>query len=254
MTAKKNLFPLIELDEVESTNNYAMGWVRGISLPNGHKAVTNGMAVLAYHQTAGKGQRGKSWQSPPGESMSLSIVLKADFLRTSHAFSLLAAVTVAAAKVLETFAGDAIAIKWPNDLYWNNRKAGGILIESTLKTDHYSWVVAGIGINVKQKIFPADLQNPVSLKQITGRDMDIKELAIGIQGAVTEAISSLKTNTSFFFDDYNARLFKKNETVKLKKGNRVFDALIKGVNKQGQLVTGENGDSCFDFGEVEWKL
>jgi BirA family transcriptional regulator, biotin operon repressor / biotin---[acetyl-CoA-carboxylase] ligase len=254
MTAKKYHLPLIELDEVESTNNYAMGWVQGTHLPKGHGGLINGMAVLAYHQTAGKGQRGKTWQSPKGESLSVSIVLSPDFLNTSQGFSLLSGVAVATARVLHNYTGDETKIKWPNDLYWQKRKLGGILIENVVKGNRFQWAVAGIGINVKQSSFPNFLENPVSIKQITGKEVDVKELAVQLQKAVTEAIEKLKKDPLTFFEPYNQLLFCRNEKVKLKQGSRVFETTIKGVNAFGELMTGDEGATTFQFGEVEWRL
>lgn len=254
MPLKKNKLPLFELNETESTNNYAMGWMQGRLLPKGHNVVVNGMAVLAYHQTEGRGQRGKKWQSPPGESLSLSIVLKPDFLLATQGFSLLSAIAVAVAGVLESYLGDETKIKWPNDLYWRNRKAGGILIETLVKGAHYSYVVAGIGINVLQKSFPPFLENPVSIRQVTGKEYEIKDLAIKIQEAVVKAVDLLKTNSAVFYEPYNQKLFKKDEMVKLKQGAKVFETVIKGVNEQGELMTSANGSTTYSFGEVEWKF
>jgi BirA family biotin operon repressor/biotin-[acetyl-CoA-carboxylase] ligase len=254
MASKKNIPLLHELNEVGSTNNYAMGWIQGKALPNGHKELINGMSVLAYHQKEGRGQRGKKWQSPPGESLSLSIVLKPDFLLATQGFSLLSSIAVAVAGVLETYLGDETKIKWPNDLYWRNRKVGGILIENVVKGNHYSYAVAGIGINVLQKSFPPFLENPVSIKQVTGKEYAVKDVALKIQEAVVEALETLSTNSVAFYEAYNQKLFKKEERVKLKKDNRVFETVIKGVNAQGELMTGEDGLMVFQFGEVEWKL
>lgn len=254
MDAKKNRLPFIELNEVESTNNYAMGWVQGTHLPKGHEKVTNGTAILAYHQTAGKGQRGKSWQSPRGESLSLSIVLKPDHLTIHQSFSLLCAVAVGVAGVLQTYTGEEIKIKWPNDLYWQNRKLGGILIENIVKGNQFQWVVTGIGVNVLQKKFPDYLENPVSLKQITGKDTDIKTLALQIQEAVVKNTEQLQQHPSSFFKAYNEILFGKDDMVRLKQGVRVFETLIKGVNEFGELMTGADGQTTFQFGEVEWRF
>lgn len=254
MPLKKNNLFLLELSETESTNNYAMGWVQGRLLPKGHDAVMNGMAVLAYHQTEGRGQRGKKWQSPPGESLSLSIVLQPDFLLATQGFSLLSTIAVAVDSVLETYLGDETKIKWPNDLYWRNRKVGGILIENVVKGSRYNYAVAGIGINVLQKRFPPFLENPVSIKQVTGKEYAVKDVAVRIQEAVVDAVKVLATNNIAFYEAYNQKLFKKEERVKLKKENRVFETVIKGVNAQGELMTGENGLTIFRFGEVEWML
>ncbi|HEX4957301.1 MAG TPA: biotin--[acetyl-CoA-carboxylase] ligase [Lacibacter sp.] len=254
MTAKKNLSPLIELDEVESTNNYAMGWIQGTHLPKGHEHLINGTGILAYHQTAGKGQRGKSWLSPRGESLSLSIVLQPHFLNPNQGFSLLSATAVAAAEVLKRYTGDETKIKWPNDLYWQSRKLGGILIENVVKGTQFQWSIAGIGINIRQRSFPEFLGNPVSIKQITGNDVAIKEVALQLQEEMINAIDALRNDPLAFFDHYNRLLFCRHQTVKLRQGSRVFETTIKGVNTLGELMTGEDGATTFRFGEVEWKL
>ena len=254
MSAKKNHLPFIELDEVESTNNYAMGWIQGRALPKGHEGLISGTALLAYHQTAGKGQRGKIWQSPRGESLSLSIVLKPDFLNTSQGFALLCAVAVAAAQVLQPYTGGDMKIKWPNDLYWRKRKLGGILIENVVKGNGFSWAVAGIGINVLQKHFPAFLENPVSLKQISGKDEDVKAIALQLQQAVVDCTEQLRQNPMTFFETYNQLLFCKDEQVRLKQGSRVFETTVRGVNAQGELMTGADGMTTFQFGDVEWRI
>lgn len=254
MSLKKNLPPLIELNEVDSTNNYAMGWVQGKHLPKGHAEPLNGLAVLAYHQTAGRGQRGKSWQSPRGESLSVSILLKPDFSDPGRPFPLLMAIAVATAGVLQRYIGDETCIKWPNDLYWRNRKLGGILMETTVKGNRFNWVVAGIGINVLQKQFPDFLQNPVSIKQITGKDTDIKQLALELQEAIITALAQVAQKPMTYFESYNRLLFGRNKIMNLKQDNRLFETLIKGVDEQGRLITGENGLTAFRFGEVEWML
>lgn len=248
MAIKNNNPSLIELRVTESTNNYAMAMI--------HEGLAqDGLAILAYEQTGGKGQWGKNWQSPAGESLSLSIILQPTFLKPQQDFQLLATIAVSVVKILEKYIGKESSVKWPNDLYWRDRKAGGILIETVIKSNAYAWVVAGIGINVKQSSFPSFLENPVSLKQITGKEVDIKQLALEIKDQVLTAIEHLKKNGfNEFFNSYNEKLFSKNKIQKFKKDNRVFATLVQGVNRHGQLVTGSNGENCFSFGEVEWKI
>lgn len=248
MAIKNNDPSLVELRATESTNNYAMALI--------HEGLAqHGKSVLAYHQTGGKGQRGKIWQSPAGESLSLSIILQPSFVKPSQGFQLLATIAVAVATVLENYIGAETSIKWPNDLYWRDRKAGGILIESIIKGTDYIWAVAGIGINVNQSSFPPVLENPVSIKQITGREVDIKQLALEIKEQVLTALEQLKQNGfNDLFNSYNKKLFSKNKIRKFKKGSRVFETLVQGVNPQGQLITGLNGEECFSFGDVEWKI
>lgn len=215
----------------------------------------HGSAVLAYHQTAGKGQRGKNWDSAAGESLNFSIVLNPEFLNPVKGFELLASIAVTVQKRLELYIGDETTIKWPNDLYWRDRKAGGILIESVINGNNWRWCVAGIGLNIKQTSFPAFLPNPVSFKQITGKDFSVNQLAIELRTDILEAMEHLQQNGFVdFFNSYNQKLYKKNCPVQLKQENRKFETVIQGVNNQGQLITGINSERVFDFGHIEWLL
>lgn len=213
----------------------------------------HGTTVLAAHQTAGKGQRGKNWESPAGESLNFSIVICPGFLNPSNSFQLLATIAVAVQKRIELYAGDETKIKWPNDLYWRDRKAGGILIESVIKGNSWKWAVTGIGINCNQEGFPSFLPNPVSIKQITGKNISILQLAEELQTDLMEAVSELEKNGfATFFKEYNQKLYKQNQPVKLKQENRSFETIVKRVNESGQLVAGHTEEWQFRFGEVEW--
>src|SRR5687768_3851267 len=163
------------LNSVESTNNYAMARIHaGLA---GH-----GDAYFALEQTAGKGQRGKTWMAQPGENITISIVLNTEPLISSQQFLLSAAVALACYDLLTEKLGDEVKIKWPNDLYWRDRKAGGILIENVVSSGkseagHWRWSVVGVGININQTIFPGEIPNAVSVKQIAGKDFPTVELA-----------------------------------------------------------------------------
>jgi BirA family transcriptional regulator, biotin operon repressor / biotin---[acetyl-CoA-carboxylase] ligase len=246
LTAKKPFPPIIELDVVDSTNNYAMALV--------HEGVAqHGMAVLARHQTAGKGQRGKSWVMDAGKNLSFSVILCTDFLKPMQGFHLLATVAVTVHQFLAAKIGEEASIKWPNDMFWRDRKTGGILIENIFRGHEWPWAVVGIGLNINQTSFPEFLSRAVSLKQITGKNDDVKELAAQLQTALLLAVDDLKANGfKAYHDVYNAKLFKKQQLVRLKKGTRVFETIIQSVNEQGQLLTGIDAEQCFDFGEAEW--
>ena len=247
MPLKKSDTSWIELDIVDSTNNYAMGLV--------HAGVAqHGTVVFAHHQNKGKGQRGKSWETEPGANLSFSIILHPHFLLATQMFQLLAVTALSVRQELEKLIGDEAKIKWPNDLYWRDRKTGGILIENVLRGTQWQWAVVGIGINVNQTTF-GTLRNPVSIKQITGKETAVKELAKAIHINLLNSLLNLeKEGFEQFFQQYNQHLYNCGEQVQLKKGNRSFITTIKGVNKQGQLQTGVDTEECFDFGEVEWVL
>lgn len=246
LSPKKSNYNWIELDTVDSTNNYAMGLVHA-------GTAQHGTAVLAHHQTNGKGQRGKVWETEPGANLSFSILIKPNLLIT-QAFRLLATVAVTVRNELEKYMGDETSIKWPNDLYWRDRKTGGILIENIIRGTDWQWAIIGIGINVNQTQF-GQLQNPVSIKQVSGKQTNVSTLAKQLHTAITDALSDLEMNGfDSYFEQYNLHLFRKQEMVRLKKENRIINTRINAVNMQGQLVTGVQSEECFAFGEVEWLL
>ena len=220
-----------------------------------HEGVAqHGTVVFTHHQTRGKGQRGKVWETIPGANLSFSIIVQPSLLLPAQAFQLLATTAVSIRNVLEQKIGDETKIKWPNDLYWRDRKTGGILIENVFRGPQWQWAVIGIGINVNQTDF-SQLQNPVSMKQITGKETDVKQLAKEINYNLMNAVQSLEKNGfALFYTQYLQQLYKLGQTVRLKKGNRNFESRINTVNEQGQLVTGFAIEECFDFGEVEWVI
>jgi BirA family biotin operon repressor/biotin-[acetyl-CoA-carboxylase] ligase len=248
--------PFIGVKSVDSTNNYARA--------RAHAGLAqHGEAIFAHEQVAGKGQMGKVWTSRKDENIILSIVANPHPMQLTQQFQLSAAVAVGVDDFFTKYAGDDTKIKWPNDLYWQDRKAGGILIESIVGGDQsgvgsqgsgvWKWVVIGIGININQTSFPEILINPVSLKQITGKSFNVIELAKELCTAIDNRFIELM-NDGFenIYEQYISRLYKRNETVKLKKDSRVFEATIKTVSTSGRLIVKHSIEEEFDFGEIEW--
>jgi BirA family biotin operon repressor/biotin-[acetyl-CoA-carboxylase] ligase len=248
--------PFTELLSVNSTNNYALARVHA-------GLAQHGEAFFAHEQVAGKGQMGKVWTSEKDENIILSIVANPHPLQLAQQFQLSATVALGVHDLFTKYAGDYTKIKWPNDLYWQDRKAGGILIESIVGSSEsgvrsqesgvWKWAVIGTGININQTSFPEALINPVSLKQITGKSFDVialaKELCVTINDRFVELMSG---GFESIYEQYNFRLYKKNETVKLKKDSRVFEAMIKTVSTSGSLIVQHSIEEEFDFGEIEW--
>jgi BirA family transcriptional regulator, biotin operon repressor / biotin---[acetyl-CoA-carboxylase] ligase len=267
--------PFIELESVDSTNNYAFKQLHA-------GLAQHGTAYFAREQMAGKGQRGKTWSAAKDSSLLLSIVVDPGPLLLTQQFQLSACVAVSVCEFFSRYAGDSTRIKWPNDLYWQDRKAGGVLIENIIgsqksevgpsaslrmsrndqlstvnfqKSSHWQWAVIGIGINVNQEIFPEELKNPVSLKQITGSDFSpvemAKELCLVLENNFNKlVISGFET----IYSSYLSFLYKKNELVKLKKGSRVFETTIKRVSPAGKLIVQHAMEEEFGFGEIEWVI
>lgn len=234
------------LDTVDSTNNYAMQQV--------HDGLAkHGRAWFANEQTAGKGQRGKHWASEKGKNIAMSLVLVPGQFKITSQFHLSAAIALACFEFLKTYAGDEMKIKWPNDLYWRDRKAGGILIENKFQGKAWKWAVVGIGININQTVFNIDLANPVSLKQITGKTFDAVALAKELHALIMKNLSEIITMDKIL-QQYNRHLYKINELVTLRKAGVKFETVIKEVSAHGKLVTVDAMEREFDFGEVEWVL
>ncbi len=239
--------PFTILQSVDSSNNYAMAKVYAHLA--GHGAV-----YFAMEQTAGKGQMGKQWLTDEGNNIMLSVVIKPTWLMVGQQFQLSAAVALACVDLFADYAGEETRIKWPNDLYWQNRKAGGILIENVVQADDWKTAIVGIGINVNQTKFDDNLPNPVSLKQITGKEFDPIELAKELCVCLQERYEQLRHGFDEVYDAYCNHLYGLDELIKFRKGTIVFDAYLRGVTTHGRLVLEKtNGmEESFAVGEISF--
>ena len=217
-------------------------------------AASHGTLFFAYDQWAGKGQRGRSWTSNPGENIVLSAVLEPVAFPASRIFSLSACVALACHDLFSRYAGkEETAIKWPNDLYWRDRKAGGILIENHFRGERWALAIAGMGININQVRFPESARNPVSLKQITGLSFDAVALARELGECLDRRYRELERGEAdALVSTYNHCLYGRGKAVRLKKDNAVFETTVKEVTMSGELITRDTIERRFGFGEVEW--
>lgn len=157
----------ILLHETASTNTY-LKRMAGI-LPSG-------TVVYTHNQTAGRGQKGNSWEAEPGKNLTFSMLIKRPTVAVTSQFRISEAVSLAIVQELKSRYGQGFAVKWPNDIYWHDSKICGILIELSLDGSGIEWLVAGVGLNVNQDRFVSDAPNPVSVKQITGNETDLEQL------------------------------------------------------------------------------
>lgn len=166
---------ILRLPEVTSTN----AWLRS------HDDAEHGMVVVTDCQTAGRGQRGNSWEAEPGKNLTFSLMLRPAELRADRQFVVSSIVSLAIVRLLDrmldeenakTLGSLRAAIKWPNDIYVDDRKIAGILIENTLTGPCIDSSIVGIGLNVNQQQFFSNAPNPVSLVQLTGRNYDLSAL------------------------------------------------------------------------------
>jgi BirA family biotin operon repressor/biotin-[acetyl-CoA-carboxylase] ligase len=240
--------PFIILPTIDSTNNYAKSLLRdGLA--------KNGMVIFAEEQTQGRGQKSNKWESEKGLNIMLTAIVETKALSALNQFPLSCAVAVACSDFFSFYAGDETCIKWPNDLYWRDRKAGGILVENIIKGNIWENSVIGIGININQVAFTHMKNKPVSLKQITGKTLDSRLLAKELCKFLDQRFNELLAG---HFEEllgiYNQRLFKRKSVVTLKKQETQFTTTIDHVNQYGELNTTYPNEGKFKYGEIEWIL
>lgn len=160
------MYKIVRLDAVPSTNTYA----RTLDNDPDHRP----LVVITDNQTAGRGQRGNTWESEPGKNLTFTLVLYPTYINAAHQFELSMLVSLGIVNALRTYvpAPGQLKIKWPNDIYYADSKLCGILIENTIHEGRLQRTLAGIGININQTTFRSDAPNPISLKQIAGHDLD----------------------------------------------------------------------------------
>jgi len=216
---------------------------------------SDGAAYFALDQYQGKGQRDKTWNSKPGENIILSVVKDCSGFQLNNQFQLSVAVALACFDFFSAYAGDETRIKWPNDIYWRDRKAGGILIENMVKSDRWGKAIIGVGININQTTFDTIEGKPVSLKQITGKSFDPISLAKELCQHLEHRFLVLE-NKPFdqLLSAYNDQLYKKDELVPFKRNNIQFQAKVNGVDKDGHLLIMHGVEERIRFGEITWLL
>ena len=171
--------------------------------------------VYAGYQTAGRGQTGNGWESEEGKNLLCSILIERNTEhRTQNTdlispFELNVVVSVAVYRVIQSVLCQqsglcsVLSIKWPNDIYWGDKKVAGILIENAIVGSEIKYSIAGIGLNVNQTEFRSDAPNPVSLKQITGVEYNIDELMERLYDEVQRALQE------DVWEEYKAHLYRR---------------------------------------------
>jgi len=184
--------PLIELSTIDSTNIYAMAQIKA-------GLAKSGSCYTADFQTNGKGQHGRVWESSKGQNLLCSYILELNTLDAlknwtpADQIGFSAAIALGARTFFAAFAGSETKIKKPNDIYFSDRKAGGILIENLVRGQEWTWAVIGIGMNINQTEFSPEAlnsvsSNPISLQEITNQSWDVKKMQQHLSEALNDAI------------------------------------------------------------------
>ncbi len=239
---------ILVFDELDSTNNYARQMVA-------EKQVKDAV-VLAHYQQKGKGQQGNFWESEKGKNLTFSLVSTTDYLHATKQFYISKVVSVALVNWMSTEAED-VRIKWPNDIYVGKKKVAGILIENTIKGQKLDTSIIGIGLNLNQKKFYSDAPNPVSLKQLSGKDYAIELVLQQLLQSIDEQLNLLRGFKFTEIDDqYLEHLYLYKKWSWYKKDGKTFEARIVGIGEFGQLQleTKQSEILEFMFKEVEFVI
>ncbi len=239
---------LISLDETDSTNRFLREY-------RGEEGRRMTVAVAEY-QTNGRGQGTNSWESERGKNLTFSLKTYPKDVPANRQFVMLEAMALSIRDVLSAYT-DHITIKWPNDIYWRDRKISGTLSECALSKGVVKGCIIGTGININQTEFTSDAPNPVSLRQITGRETKVDEVLYKLTTHFSRQLERIDAGD---YDDiheaYLAALYRRSGTFRYRDSGGEFCGTIITVEPSGHLVLRkESGEVMkYAFKEVEYLL
>ena len=244
---QSNMNNQLVIEETASTNSY----LRELSTK---EELSDFFSVRANFQTQGRGQRGNSWVSSPKDNLLCSLILYPTCVSANRSFYISQIVSLSLIQTLSPFGSD-FSIKWPNDIYWRNKKIAGILIENQFLSDSVSQSIIGIGLNINQSTFPAQLSNPISLYHITGTEHNIDELWTTFIHHLKELYQLLNEGKAGQVKmEYHNNLFRKEGYHLYRDEHGLFEAHLLKVQPDGQLilVDRENKLRKYYFKEVSY--
>ena len=235
--------------QIDSTNAFLQRKQSGCDIRN--------WVVSADEQTAGKGMGSNSWESEVGKNLTFSLAVDMSFLPAERQFLLSEAVPLGIVEVLNKLLPvEKLCIKWPNDIYYGNRKLAGILINSTIKANMMDISIIGIGLNVNQMQFQDWPTHPISMKMITGEDYDLQLLLEQIAEHIIIKVEQLKSDPNSIEQAYLKRLFRYRTWADYEVGGKVLRLFMTGIDPFGrlQLVDEQQTFYTFDIKEIKFVL
>ncbi|MDD2285959.1 MAG: biotin--[acetyl-CoA-carboxylase] ligase [Paludibacter sp.] len=238
----------LHISETASTNVLMKEMLRKSALPEG-------FVVHADFQRQGKGQGSNTWESAKGKNLLFSLLLRPHHIAIEEQFIISQVVSLGIKNALNELNSDEAAsfsIKWPNDLYWHDKKIGGILIENTLHGRIINASVIGIGLNINQEVFYSDAPNPVSLKQIAEKAYPIDLVLNAVTSNILHCY--LEMSPEQVRKQYMDCLYRKTGYHPYQTTGKSFSAKIIDIEKDGRLILeNRNGEvRGYYFKEVEF--
>ena len=247
MTHTDSVFPTLYFDRLASTNDKLTELIKESDLPEFS-------VVITQNQTAGKGQAGNSWESEKGKNITLSILLRPLFLEPQNQFYISKIVSLAIVDTLDNLSIQS-TIKWPNDIYVDDKKIAGILIENSIMGNSISNSIIGIGLSVNQERFISEAKNPVSVYNILNEAKNIEDILDTLLHNLLKSYTALINNELENIDnEYFKRLYRKEGFYRFKDARGVFSAEISEIEFSGILVLTDSHGQIrkYAFKEVEF--
>lgn len=247
MTGQSEEIKHIHLNETDSTNRY-------LSQYKGEEGRLMTVVTTEF-QTEGRGQGKHTWESERGKNLMFSVKMRPTSLPVNRQYLMMQAEALAIYDVLSEYA-DGFSIKWPNDIYWHDKKISGTLSEASISANKIQSVILGTGININQETFRSDAPNPISLCDITKRRIDRTELLQKILDRLTLYIYNNveKGDYESIRNEYMRHLYRREGMYRYSDKDGEFTASVDSVLPNGRLrLLRENGTvSEYDFCEVHF--
>ena len=237
------------LEKIDSTNAYLQRQQSEADIRN--------WVVSADEQTAGKGMGNNGWESEVGKNLTFSLAVDVSFLPAERQFLLSEAVALGLYEALCPLIPEKkLHIKWPNDIYFENRKLAGILINSTIKANMMDVSIIGIGLNVNQMQFQDWPTHPISLKMITGKEYALQPLSEQIAEHILIKVEQLKTSPAAIEQEYLKRLYRYRTWANYEVDGKNLRLFMMGIDAFGRLrlIDEQHVLYNFDIKEIKFVL
>ena len=213
--------------------------------------VTEGTVVITDNQFAGKGQAGNQWSSFPGKNLTFSLILRPTFLMPNEQFLITVILSLGIKDALEEILPGEVKIKWPNDIFFNNKKISGLLIENVLRGNNFDSCVAGIGLNVNQTDFPDSIR-ATSIKLATNQEVDLNLMLNSLIASFSSLYFQLQDNKVKLLQQYHESLLGLGQERKFIVAEDEFKGIIEGTDEFGRLLIKRGSDILvFQHKEVQ---
>lgn len=234
-----------QYDHLDSTNEEALRLVA-------EGRAEEGLVLQTYKQTQGRGAGENSWESAPGKNLTFSLILHPHFLEPSRQFVLTEMISLALFDVIERRLGSGhLSIKWPNDLWYKDKKLAGVLVQNRIKGNELDFSVIGVGLNVNQKKFLTDAPNPASLIHFSGKEENLPGLLDEILKQLSYYYEKIKADIKSLENLYLQKLYRLGEWGEYRDEAGNFTARISGINQYGQLLLTDSEENLRVYGFKE---